>query len=58
MSLLAPDISGYRPRLDPQGLSPETSVLVSALGVFVAFWLLQTARMRRVEIAHALVGKR
>lgn len=58
MTILAPDISGYRPRLDPQGLGPETSVLVSALGVFVAFYLLQQARIHRVELAHHLIGKR
>lgn len=58
MSLLQPDISDIRERFNPSGVSPELGVALSVLGVLATFYLMQSARIRRVEIAHHLIGKR
>jgi hypothetical protein len=56
MSLLNPDISAARDPA-PTGFSPNTSILISAAGAFAALYFVLTARVKRVELAHALLAR-
>ena len=58
MSLLAPDVRDLAPLVAPNGMNPELSLALSALGAFASLYVLLNARIRRVELAHALIAAR
>lgn len=58
MSILNPDIRELAAKLPRDGIDPELSFAMSALGGLLTVYLLLNARIERVEIAQAIVRAR